>query len=97
MSHITISKLIAVVFVVAAIVAPAASAYPVVEPPSNSQATHQQSQSGTPSGSNDASSGFDWSDAAIGAGAMLIVLGAGGAAVVTVRRSRERSHSLVAS
>jgi hypothetical protein len=102
MSHITISKLIAALVIVSAILVPAASGQPI-DPPSGSvtKATPAQTHTGiplagesAPSGTSAASSGFDWGDAAVGGAGMLIVLSAGAAGVVTIRR-RGRSQTLV--
>jgi hypothetical protein len=41
------------------------------------------------------SNAFDWGDAAVGAGGMLIVLSAAAAGLVTTRRSRGRGQTLV--
>jgi hypothetical protein len=102
MSHVTISRLIAALVVISAILVPAASARPIDSPIGVAQATHAQTRTGIPpaesapsSGTSAASSGFDWGDAAIGAAGTLIVLSAGAAGVVTFRRSRGRSHTLV--
>jgi hypothetical protein len=98
MSHLTISRLITVLVIVSAVIAPAASARPadnlpvtsprqVQQPPANPVAAESAPSSATP---------FAWGDAALGAAGMLIVLSVGAAGVVTVRRSRARSHTLVA-
>ena len=98
MSHITISRLFALLVVVSAILVPAASARPIDSALGVAPASHVQADTGTPvatSGPSAASSGFDWGDAALGAVGMLVMLSAGATGVVTIRRSRARSHTLV--
>lgn len=104
MSHITISKLVAALLVVSAILAPTAGARYFDEPGTDGQAAHTGTYASIPpasepgpSATSAASSGFDWGDAAVGAASMLIVLGGGAAGVVTIRRNRERSQTLVTS
>ena len=102
MSHITFSRLVALLVVVSVTLVPAASAQPIDSFVGASPASHAQSDTGTPvaiestsTGTSAASSGFDWGDAALGAAGMLVVLSAGAAGVVTIRRSRGRSDRLV--
>jgi hypothetical protein len=94
----------AALVVISALLVPAASAQPI-DPPSVgvAKATPAQTHTAVPlvaeSASSDASaasSGFDWGDAAVGAAGMLLMLSAGAAGVVIVRRSRERGQTLVA-
>jgi hypothetical protein len=101
MSHITISRLIALLVIVSLILVPAASALPI-EGGGVSPASHAQKETGNPlaadsapSGTSATSSSFDWGDAALGAAGMLVVLSVGASGVVTIRRSRARSHTLV--
>ena len=93
MSRTTIAKLIAAVVIVSAMLAPAASARYIDEPGNSASASQAYVPIVEPSGTDAASSGFDWGDAAVGAAGTLIVLSAGGVAVVT-RRSRGRGHTL---
>ena len=102
MSHITISRLFALLVVVSAILVPAASARPIDAGRDVAPASHARADTGiavatesTFSGPSAASSGFDWGDAALGAVGMLVMLSAGATGVVTIRRSRARSHTLV--
>jgi hypothetical protein len=44
-----------------------------------------------------AAPGFQWDDAAVGAGAMLVIVGLGAGAAVMVRRSRERREPALTS
>ncbi len=94
----------AALVVISALLVPAARAQPI-DPPSVgvAKATPAQTHTAVPlvaeSASSDASaasSGFDWGDAAVGAAGMLLMLSAGAAGVVIVRRSRERGQTLVA-
>lgn len=103
MSPTSLSKLFATLVVASAILAPAASAMPIDYHPAvgEPQTTRTQppttiplTAGSTPGGTNAATGGFDWGDAALGAGGMLILLSGGAAAVVTIRR-RGRSHTLV--
>ena len=96
MSHITLSRLVALLVVVSAILVPAANARPVESFLGESPASDSQTDIAAPVAiePKSASGGFDWSDAGLGAAGMLVMLSAGAAAVVTVRRSRGRSHNL---
>ena len=96
MSHITLSRLVALLVVVSAILVPAASARPVESFLGESPASDSQTDIAAPVAiePKPASGGFDWSDAGLGAAGMLVMLSAGAAGVVTVRRSRGRSHNL---
>ncbi|HEY3192677.1 MAG TPA: hypothetical protein VGJ61_07825 [Solirubrobacterales bacterium] len=89
MSH-AIKRAVAVVTVLAAfaaISAPAASARFDLNPPSaNEPAQTAAPASTTPAISTSSSSGFDWGDAAIGAGVALVLVTLGGGAVLMSRR-----------
>ena len=89
-SHITLSRLVALLVVVSAILVPAASAQPIDSFLGQSPASDAQTDIGTAVAiqPKSASGGFDWSDAGLGAAGMLVVLSAGVAVVVTIRRSR---------
>ena len=92
MSRTNIVKLIAAFVIVSAILAAPASAK-YYEEPGGSQAPASQTYVPVAEpGTSGASSGFDWGDAAVGAAGALIVLT--GAAVVTIRRHRDRGHTL---
>ena len=91
MSRITICKLIAALVVVSAILAPSAGAQPIdLQRDSLVPVAHGKTQTGGQFDSSD----FDWGDATVGAAGMLIVLSAGAAGVVTIRRSRGRGQTL---
>jgi hypothetical protein len=104
MFHVTISKLIAAqliaaLVVISAILAPAAVAQPVESSGIGSKSGIQaRTGSGIPptvesaSSGGAASNGFDWGDAAVGAAGMLVALSVGAAGLITIRRSRGRSH-----
>jgi hypothetical protein len=102
MSHLRISRAIAALVIVSALGVPAASAQPI-DPPSVPPAIQTQTQSvaapveSVTADTSGPGQGFDWDDAAVGAGAALIVLSAGVAGVVTIRRGRARSHALLGS
>jgi hypothetical protein len=101
MSHLRISRAIAALIVVSAILVPAAGAQPI-DPPSVPPAIQTQTHSVAPVESVTADTsgpgqGFDWDDAAVGAAAALIVLSVGVAGVVTIRRGRARNHPLLGS
>jgi len=94
MSQQSVSKVIAVLIVIAALAAPTASAMPV-DPPGIEHSTFTSNGAATQLDLESladhrgvGSDEFDWGDAAVGAAGVLIVLGAGAAAVAAVRRGR---------
>jgi hypothetical protein len=100
MSHLRISRAIAALVVVSAIVVPAASARPIDAPgvvPEIATDMHSAIPrvEPTPEGAGAPTGGFDWDDAALGGAATLVVLSLGVASAVTVRRGRARRHPLV--
>jgi hypothetical protein len=82
------SKVAAAALVIAAISAPAASARPIdlVPPAARDTTTSRVVQTQPARTIEVASNDFDWSDAAIGAGGMLTLLGLGTGAVLIARR-----------
>ena len=103
MSHFSAKTTIAALLAVSAIAGPTASAQPIDRPglgvPAASQAqaysADMSSQPGFSTTDSD-SGGFDWGDAAIGGGA-IVVLGLAGAGLVAVRRGREHRHALLSN
>ena len=87
---------IAVVTALAAISAPAASARFDLNPP-NSNQTAKTAAVTIESPGKTSSNGFDWGDAAIGAGAVLALLALGGGAVMISRRGQPRSRPATTS
>jgi hypothetical protein len=99
MSRKTKSTFTAALIVALALLAPAAQAQPI-NPAESAQVQHGLSStftadasaahlgSGAPSTSTP--DGFDWSDAGIGAGAMLTLIGLGAAGALAVGRARSR-------
>src|ERR1700744_4273821 len=91
-----IKRVLAAAIVIAAVAAPTAAYARVIEPslgaekfavePPISTPTHSQS---TPTATP--SSSFQWADAGIGAGTLLVLIGVGGAAAAVYRR---RTHPL---
>jgi hypothetical protein len=66
---------------------PVAAAMPAEDPPAQSSAAYDVAIS-QPSSTN--SSSFDWGDAGIGAAGVVVLMGAGAATTVSVRRRRVR-------
>jgi hypothetical protein len=78
--HHQIGRALAAGALVAAVAFPSASsAMPIIDPPARASAQT------APSGA-----GFQWDDAAIGAGAVLVLVGTGGAVAGGARRRRMR-------
>ncbi len=86
---------LALVLIVAAILAPSASARPIDQVGPASLPASSSTEASTPASQVEVvrapSSGFDWGDAGIGAGAVfaLTMIGIGGALVVSNRHHRE--------
>ena len=89
-----ITRLLAAAIVIAAVAAPTAAYAQVnerpvgvmaipVEPPFTAGTLHTP-ETGAPAGAS--SSGFQWGDAGIGAGSLLVLLGVGMGAAVAIRR-----------
>jgi hypothetical protein len=87
---------IVVVTALGAISAPAASARFDLNPP-NSNGSAQTSAVTIQSPKTTSSNGFDWGDAAIGAGAVFALLALGGGAVLISRRGQPRSRPATTS
>jgi len=86
------TKVAAALLVVAAISVPAANAQPIGFVPPAARDTSAASGSAgaaTVRTVEVSSNGFDWGDAAIGAGAILMLAGVGGGALVIARRRGE--------
>jgi hypothetical protein len=105
-------KAVAGILVIAAISTPTASARPIDLAPASagdvSGAVVDYSRADGPSprpvsvvapasGGASSSNGFDWGDAAIGAGSMLALLGLGTGAALVARRGRERGQPATTS
>jgi hypothetical protein len=93
---------VALVLIVAAILVPAASARPIDQVGPASLPVSSPRDASPPASQVEVvrtpSSGFDWGDAGIGAGAVfaLTMIGVGGALVVSNHRHREESPATVA-
>jgi hypothetical protein len=83
--------LIIVVVAFAAISAPAATARVDIHPPSYSEEAQTAAPiPTTPASPPSSSAGFDWGDAAVGAGVALALTGLAGGVVLVSRRGRAR-------
>lgn len=84
------TKVAAVLLVVAAISVPTASAQPIgLIPPTARDTSAASGSAGAVRTVEVSSDSFDWGDAAIGAGAILTLLGVGSGVMVIARRRGE--------
>jgi hypothetical protein len=88
---LTLKRVLAAAIVIAAVAAPTAVSARVIGPPVRTHEVPVTPPSATPAHvagprAASSSSSFRWTDAGIGAGSLLVLIGLGGAATVAYRR-----------